>query len=564
MELSPSQSSSSSIAPESTTEQQQQQQQQDTGQRESGLMEEQEEVIATTTTTCVQGENNNNNNKAKTKEEPGEDIAKNNTEGRPRHTPNNKQQQQPKKRCTTPPAAAAAKVRLMKELHAKRQALLEVQKQRLVAAAEAAALSPEQRKATKTVLAPIRALVDHHPDYRNNSSSLIVKDIDGLDPKVQFIVATPLGDNGNDGDKKPAAIGNKHSSEKKAMKAMATHDAGSADDDGDFEAQGGAKHDVKDADTRPARPLQKNIALLKRKLELKARLVEAKAKKKKRLLDNRTASENGDGGGVGSFAAKTTSTTAKLDREELLKLRKEAERKKAVTLYKHLVAKQETLCLDQDAKFRETQTSLQATQDELSAQQKLAQTLEQDISTSQERSKVLDRMVQDYVQKLVDTRERLYREKQRQQNLVKSQEPVAPQQRQEDAPVSLAAPESDAQKQPPSQGPQESIGEKGNGEKKKHAHRAGPPRRQRHEEAPKQPKPPPSEAPPPPPVAAAAANIPAGRGHNSTAQQQQPQPPLPTLPRDEPQNHGSGYNNDNDMRDHAMRPTILHENECLL
>jgi hypothetical protein len=95
-----------------------------------------------------------------------------------------------------------------------------------------------------------------------------------------------------------------------------------------------------------------------------------------------------------------------------MRLLKEAERTKAITYYKHLVAKQEIVLAEQRTKLEETSEALTKTEEEIAENRNLVDKSDREILTLETRRRILDDMIADYVSKLVDARRRLHDHKQ--------------------------------------------------------------------------------------------------------------------------------------------------------
>jgi chromosome segregation ATPase len=105
---------------------------------------------------------------------------------------------------------------------------------------------------------------------------------------------------------------------------------------------------------------------------------------------------------------RPTQAVTKLSREELLRRHKEAERKKAITLCRNVIAKHEALEAEQAAKLKETKASLEQAQRELDENSKEIADTQQGIATLRLRKQAVESLMSEYVTKLVDARRALH------------------------------------------------------------------------------------------------------------------------------------------------------------
>jgi hypothetical protein len=105
---------------------------------------------------------------------------------------------------------------------------------------------------------------------------------------------------------------------------------------------------------------------------------------------------------------RPTQAVTKLSREELLRRHKEAERKKAITLCRNVIAKHEALEAEQSMKLKETKTALEEAQSELDANSKEISDTQQSIATLRLRKQAVESLMSEYVAKLVDARRALH------------------------------------------------------------------------------------------------------------------------------------------------------------
>jgi chromosome segregation ATPase len=102
---------------------------------------------------------------------------------------------------------------------------------------------------------------------------------------------------------------------------------------------------------------------------------------------------------------------AKPSREDLLKRHREAERKKAITVCRNLVAKHEALEATQSAKLKETNVALEQARKELDENQRDIEAAQHTIETLRLRKQAVQSLIGEYVTKLVDTRRALHEHK---------------------------------------------------------------------------------------------------------------------------------------------------------
>jgi chromosome segregation ATPase len=98
----------------------------------------------------------------------------------------------------------------------------------------------------------------------------------------------------------------------------------------------------------------------------------------------------------------------KPSREDLLRRHREAERMKAITVCKNLVAKHEALEARQAAKLNETNAALEEARRELEENRGDIEKAEQSVATLKLRKQAVESLIGEYVTKLVDARHALH------------------------------------------------------------------------------------------------------------------------------------------------------------
>lgn len=234
-------------------------------------------------------------------------------------------------------------------------------------------------------LHPIHALL------KGSGESLFVRNIAGPDHKVRFGV-TKL-DYDSSFDEEP---------ESEPSEKLEPHES--------MSESSSKKSDLSSQDELKAN-LHQSIMLLKKKLEAKNKLLDLKERKRKRLEEEQAAAAVMMTSSS-SEQAESLDSDGKVRREELLKQKKDVERSKAVTYYKHLVAKQENVLAEQKSKLEETAEALAKTEEEIAENKVLIDKADRDLLTLVTRRKILDDMIADYVVKLVDARKSLHDHKQ--------------------------------------------------------------------------------------------------------------------------------------------------------
>lgn len=142
--------------------------------------------------------------------------------------------------------------------------------------------------------------------------------------------------------------------------------------------------------------LQESMMLIQRRIEIHRKLAEAKQRKS--VLEEQR-----------DLAIQQAVDDEKpLNREELLKRRNEVERKKAVTQLVNFIVKQENLKRDQEVQLQETTQALTQMQVELEEKGAQLGTTEQELRDLKAQQQVLKDLVSEYVQKLLNARERLH------------------------------------------------------------------------------------------------------------------------------------------------------------
>jgi len=167
----------------------------------------------------------------------------------------------------------------------------------------------------------------------------------------------------------------------------------------------------------PVKSPLENMVLLKRKLELQSKIVEAKEKKQQLQLQQQerekvttdTKATTGEESSAAANAnANARNSTAILNREELEKRRDVAARHRSITHFKHLISKQEHLLAEQDATIQSSREALEECQQEYAATQLELRKTNSNILRFQARGQVVDQSMAETTSKLIQARQKLH------------------------------------------------------------------------------------------------------------------------------------------------------------
>ena len=162
------------------------------------------------------------------------------------------------------------------------------------------------------------------------------------------------------------------------------------------------------ADDQNSPDLLQSISLLKRKQDVEARLVEAR--ERQRLAEAHLKNKQDLHRNVQETTGVKVGRT--LTRDDLLRRRKVAERKKAITHFRHLVAKQENLEQEQNQKLQQILGDVGVAEKEACDHEAKLQHAKDNVLVCTQQCQVLADMIADYVSKLVDARKMAFKLKQ--------------------------------------------------------------------------------------------------------------------------------------------------------
>lgn len=282
-------------------------------------------------------------------------------------------------------ARAKAKLKLGQALRAKKQALLE-RSSALVAS-----------RAPLPVLRPIQALL------KGNQGKLMITSIQaGPAELVHFATTQLLSCDSSNSDASVSVNGPGSDMSESADESAADE----IDNSKSSESMLSPKATTS-APNSVMSPLE-NIVLLKRKLELQTRIVEAK-EKKQRLQKRRQEREEQEN----AVVAVPKDSIANLNREELESRRDIAERHRSITHFKHAISKTAHLFAEQQAKTRASEKNLQECDEALTQAQLEIHVADTNTVRIKARGKAVDQLMAETTSKLVEARQRLYEYKQR-------------------------------------------------------------------------------------------------------------------------------------------------------
>jgi len=267
--------------------------------------------------------------------------------------------------ATKRPSLAEAKAKLRKALMAKKTALL---KKKQTTRQE---MSNDKSWGNNHDLEPISAL------RKGANDCLIFTDIANSGPKEKVYFVDRIG--AFRAEMEALGWGVVNDEEKLTSSTAAPCNASSSDTE---------------APNRAA--TQHKLAQLQKQLEL--------AKSKKERLERQVSKDDEETTGL---IAQSLVDTSKMTRQELLERRRQVERQKVLLHYKHLVAKQETLLLEQQAKQEETLIMVNQTTKRL---QEAKQEMQQAKTKSRQvvkRRQALDELYSSYVDQLMSARKKL-------------------------------------------------------------------------------------------------------------------------------------------------------------
>jgi hypothetical protein len=188
-------------------------------------------------------------------------------------------------------------------------------------------------------------------------------------------------------------------------------------------------------DRRGFLTLQQNITLTKRKLELQQQIVEAKERRQRlkeaairtkekggnededpKISEDGLSNQNDKGEHQQTSKGQSDETdpptrnqaVKKPNREQLLKRKKEAERKRAITNVKHLLSKQEYLITEQSRDAQKSKAKLEECQGDLSTLKIQMKQSRRSLQRLTARKKVLEELTAERVSTLVKKRKLLH------------------------------------------------------------------------------------------------------------------------------------------------------------
>ena len=303
-------------------------------------------------------------------------------------------------------ARTEARLRLRDALLAKKQALLEN-------ARPVTAPHQSQTLPPPTVLPPISALL------KGNAHILLIANIreSGSANMVRFAATTILAPCAYDDDGIDNSSSNDSDNSDMEMSESDDHNLSDEEKTKDAVLPLSATSALTIKTRTPVKSPLENMVLLKRKLELQSKIVEAKEKKQQLQLQQQerekvttdTKATTGEESSAAANAnANARNSTAILNREELEKRRDVAARHRSITHFKHLISKQEHLLAEQDATIQSSREALEECQQEYAATQLELRKTNSNILRFQARGQVVDQSMAETTSKLIQARQKLH------------------------------------------------------------------------------------------------------------------------------------------------------------